>query len=190
MSATLTRQDTSLHRTCMNSELSKMAREICSAAWPLNSTWNPVIITSHNMSRQTDRHTERDRHEGIHWGPPLLFSLRVTSGLQYAVCKQGCEGMTMFPFSHMCLMPSSIPLDNQRAGGKTYVCVEITLPVIKGNKASLNRLTIWKTINEKSDQRMLRVGLSAATHNRSKEKGRCGDRDCWGSVLFNWWVPL
>ena len=41
-------------------ELCKMAREICSAAWPLNSTHNPVIITSHNMSRETDRRPERE----------------------------------------------------------------------------------------------------------------------------------
>lgn len=156
-----------------------MAREMCSAAGPLESTQNPVIITYHNMSKETDRHAERDRREGIRRGPPLLFSLRVTSGLQYVVCKQGCEGTTMFPFTHMCLMPSSIPLDNHRAGGETYVCVEIKVPVIKGNKASLNRLTIWETINGKSEQRMPRLGLSAATHNRSKKKGAS-----WGQKLL------
>lgn len=52
-----------------------------------------------------------------------------------------------------------------------YVRAEITGPVITGNKASPSRLTIWKTINGKSEQRMLRVGLSVAAHNRSMIKG-------------------
>lgn len=37
------------HESC------KMAREICSAACPLNSPHRPVPITWHNMSRETDR---------------------------------------------------------------------------------------------------------------------------------------
>lgn len=77
----------------------------------------------------------------------------------------------MFPFTHTCLIPPSNLLDNHRARGKTDVRAEITFPVIIGNKASLSRLTIWKTINGKSEQRMLRVCLSLAAHNRCMIKG-------------------
>ncbi|KAK5610252.1 hypothetical protein CRENBAI_008220 [Crenichthys baileyi] len=52
-----------------------MAREICSAAWPLNSVHNPVIITSHDMSGETGRCTAREGDVEESTGGPLhLFS--------------------------------------------------------------------------------------------------------------------
>lgn len=55
----------------------KMAREICNAACPLNSTHRPVIVASCNMSGETDRQAGKqagrqadgERRGGIHRGP-------------------------------------------------------------------------------------------------------------------------
>ncbi|TNN65272.1 hypothetical protein EYF80_024561 [Liparis tanakae] len=60
-----------------------MAVEICNAACPLNSTHRPVIVASYTtcperQARRADRQADGEESCG---GPPVLFSLTVTSAL-------------------------------------------------------------------------------------------------------------
>lgn len=130
-----------------------MAWEICNAACPLNSTQPPLLSSlpatcPRRRDRQADGQMGRDV-EGSRRGPPLLSSLSLSlGGRQQPSDTRGkqkrCDGTTELPFTHMWLILPSNLLDNQRAGGKTYVRAEITGPVIMGNKASASRLCYIK----------------------------------------------
>lgn len=123
-------------------ESCKMAGEICSAARPPNQPaplhvspypsthlHRPVTFTPLNMSTETDRHADRQHPQrtGVFCSPLLQRDIRPadTQGKQ-----RGCNGTAALPFTHRWLTPPSNLLDNDGAGGRTYIRVGITGPVI------------------------------------------------------------
>lgn len=120
-------------------ELCEMAREICNAAWPLNPTHRPVIITAYNTSGETDRLTdrqmERERERDAEKSTSSVPSQGDISPLTLRVNTRVCDGTTMFPFTHTPPMPPSNLGDNHRAGGETYVRAEITGPCNYGEQS-------------------------------------------------------
>ncbi|CAJ1084470.1 unnamed protein product [Xyrichtys novacula] len=157
----------------------KMAREICSAAWPLNPPHRPVIVAAYNMSGETDRQTDRWRETARN--PPRPTSPVLSQGdispLTLRVNRRVCDGTTMFPFTHTPPMPPSNPLDNHRAGGETYVRAEITGPCNYGEQ-SLSEQTRYMKEHQWEIRAKNAQGWSVCmAYNRTMIKGEVQRRE-------------
>lgn len=110
----------------------KMAREICRAAWPLNSAHTQPCYHHFcwHVQRRRQTHVQKEGDVEESAEAHLLCSLRVTSARVNTRLWWDDRRPPSLTCG-WCLHQISLTI---RAGGETYVRAEITVPVIRGEQ--------------------------------------------------------